>query len=196
MIPANSRSRKKQTLKKKSLKAATFALLTLASLPGWSLPGDKEKDIEISSKGSLRGDAVKGVVTYSDTVVLKQGTLEIHSDELSTYGNIDNYEKVVAIGTPATMQQLPSVNGTMIHVRGNRIEYLVKEEKVYITGDVLFKQGGTEIDGPHFFYDVANSWFEFNAEDSAINMILEANRIESGDPDNITNTDDNNGTSP
>ncbi|GAB1262240.1 lipopolysaccharide transport periplasmic protein LptA [Aurantivibrio plasticivorans] len=151
----------------------TFMALSLwlIAQPVLALPTDKDQEIDIEMQGRMRIDTANEVATYSKNVVVTQGSLKIMSDELTAHGNINNPNKIIAIGEPATLQQQPSSDQGVITVQGNHIEYRVGSEQVLISGNAVFEQSGTTITAAKLFYDVSSSLVEAEAGDDTIKLV-------------------------
>ncbi|MGH1472412.1 MAG: lipopolysaccharide transport periplasmic protein LptA [Cellvibrionaceae bacterium] len=147
-------------------------LLVFSSSVTYALPSDKEEKIYISMQGKMQIDGANERAIYSKNVVVSQGTLKIMADQLELYGSVNNPKKIIAIGSPAKLQQQPTIDQALIIVTGNTIEYSVATGKVEIITDAKFEQNGTTIQASKIFYDVSNSYIEANADENDINVVI------------------------
>ncbi|MGI1677239.1 MAG: lipopolysaccharide transport periplasmic protein LptA [Cellvibrionaceae bacterium] len=146
--------------------------LLLTSILSHALPSDKEEKIYISMQGKMQIDGANERAIYSKNVIVSQGTLKIMADQLELYGSVNNPEKIIAIGSPAKLQQQPSIDQALIIVTGNTIVYSVATGKVEIITGAQFEQNGTTIQASKIFYDVSNSYIEANADENDINVVI------------------------
>ncbi len=123
-------------------------------------------------QGKMQIDGANERAIYSKNVVVSQGTLKIMADQLELYGSVNNPKKIIAIGSPAKLQQQPTIDQALIIVTGNTIEYSVATGKVEIITDAKFEQNGTTIQASKIFYDVSNSYIEANADENDINVVI------------------------
>lgn len=96
--------------------------LCLAASSGFTLPTDSEQELHLSSD-TAHMDLKRGVAVHKGNVKLTQGSLRIESDELEIHRRGDIIEQVIAIGSPAVLEQQPEVDKAPIIAKGQRIEY-------------------------------------------------------------------------
>lgn len=142
-------------------KLAAFATLAL-TLAGFSpalfaLASDKSQPIYISSDRAERNEKL-GVTTYTGSVEMNQGTLQIHADKVVIHSINNEITRIIATGSPAEYQQKPAEDKQLVIARGNKIEYLLDTEKLHLTGNASLRQGdGTMLTGKLINYDTKES---------------------------------------
>lgn len=119
--------------------AAAIALSLL--LPGYAAQArtdDRNKEMNIdagSQSGSLLGD---GVITFSNNVVITQGTLKINAAQADVHIKDGEAVRAVFTGKQATMEQQMD-DGSMMNARADKIDYDIKAEVIVLTGNYEVK---------------------------------------------------------
>ncbi len=85
-----------------------IALILLLTGAGWvnALPDDRDQPIHITADQALR-DEKKGMTVYSGNVHMSQGSLRISADKITIFHSTEELDRVIAEGSPATLQQQP-----------------------------------------------------------------------------------------
>jgi lipopolysaccharide export system protein LptA len=130
-----------------------------------ALPGDREQPIAVEADRAVR-DEKAGETIYSGDVRLVQGSLVIEADELIIYHSRDLAERVVATGEPARMQQQPEVDEAVIHAAARRITYFTAEERVLLERDAEVEQDGATVRGERIDYLIREQLVRADAADS------------------------------
>ena len=130
-----------------------------------ALPGDREQPIAVEADRAVR-DEKAGETVYSGDVRLVQGSLVIEADELTIYHSRDLAERVVATGEPARMQQQPEVDEAVIHAAARRITYFTAEERVLLEEQAEVEQDGATVRGERIDYLIREQLVRADAADS------------------------------
>ncbi|MFZ6043748.1 lipopolysaccharide transport periplasmic protein LptA, partial [Vibrio natriegens] len=90
----------------KLYKLTTLLCLCLSS-PSWALSNDTEQPIYINSE-KQELDIQKNIVTFTGSVVLRQGSIDIRADRIvvTRPNGQEGKETIDAYGNPATFHQL------------------------------------------------------------------------------------------
>lgn len=131
---------------------AALLLMGISTLTN-ALPSDREQVITIQSDRALR-DEKKGVTIYSGSVQMDQGSMRILADEVVIHSDNEGASKIIATGQPAHYQQQPSADKQLVIAKGDRIEYLVTQERLYLIDNASLKQDGSTITGKRINYDI------------------------------------------
>jgi len=132
----------------------------LFSANALAIPDDTEQPIHIVTREVIRDETV-GVTLYRGDVSLRQGTIRIRADEVTlgeegsgpfSARDGDPFFKIVAIGRPAHLQQLLTVDGDITYARANVVEYLRAQSLIRMQDDAHVQQGETEMRGGVFEY--------------------------------------------
>ncbi|MBV7387041.1 lipopolysaccharide transport periplasmic protein LptA [Pasteurellaceae bacterium TAE3-ERU1] len=134
----------------------TLAAALLCSVSAYALKDDTQQPINISSDNQSL-DLEHNVVTFSDNVVITQGSILIKAGKVTITRPGENdkngQEKVAAYGSPVTFQQQLD-NGKIIHGRANQVNYDVGAQFLKLTGNAQLKQEDSQIDAQIITYDV------------------------------------------
>ena len=141
-------------------------LLTfLVMLPAWAwaLPSDRDKPINIEADHAELDDQ-SGVTQYKGKAILTQGTLKITGDIITFYYDKNKQlQKAVAVGNPATYQQVEKVGETPVRAKSLQMEYYAKKQKVYLLGKGHVWQNGNEFTGNKIEYDITRNVVNANS---------------------------------
>ena len=93
-------------------------------------------------------------ITFSDDVIITQGTIKIKADKVVVIRSGDKGAEVMtAYGNPATFFQVLD-NGKPVNAHGNSIRYELKNRLVTITGNGQLKQEDSQVTGDLIRYDI------------------------------------------
>lgn len=93
-------------------------------------------------------------ITFSDDVIITQGTIKIKADKVVVIRSGDKGAEVMtAYGKPATFFQILD-NGKPVNAHGNSIRYELKNRLVTITGNGQLKQEDSQVNGDLIRYDI------------------------------------------
>jgi lipopolysaccharide export system protein LptA len=130
-----------------------------------ALPGDREQPIAVEADRAVR-DEKAGETVYSGDVRLVQGSMVIEAAVLTIYHSRDLAERVVATGEPARMQQQPEVDEAVIHASARRITYFTAEERVLLEEAAEVEQDGATVRGERIDYLIREQLVRADASDS------------------------------
>lgn len=160
---------------------ALTALLILAGGRADALPDDTEQPINIKTIEVLR-DEKTGQMVYQGNVELVQGTIRITADRMTFYKLDQEGDKIVAEGSPARMQQLPEVDGELMHAHGDVIEYYRAEERVHLRDNAQVEQDGSTVRGDRIDYFINQQLVKAAADesdaDSRVEVVIPAHKLE------------------
>lgn len=139
-----------------------LALLGFAPAGVWALSSDREQPVEISAE-RMRANERRGVSHYMGDVFLKQGSLEIRSDELTVYLEDGEVRQIIVTGNPAKLQQKPD-NREMVYSEARRMEYNTRSGELLLLDDARVTQGANRFSGARIHYDTRNSIVAANSE--------------------------------
>lgn len=142
-----------------TLRRANCLLLVLLGLapaaPLSALTSDREKPVHITAD-RMQANEREGTSHYVGDVYLKQGSLEIRSDELTVYLKNGEVRKIIVLGSPAKLQQQPD-DREMVFSEARRMEYDTRSGELLLIEDAQVKQGANRISGQRIQYDTLNS---------------------------------------
>ena len=131
-------------------------VLTLCSViftPVASVAADKTKQQALDIQASyMLLDENKGISTYKGKVLFKKDTLVIKADSMTVYFTGEKINKVSIIGSPADVRHAPD-NEAKVHSQAKKMEYLVTQDKLTLTGQAFVTQGNRHFSGESIEYD-------------------------------------------
>ncbi len=130
-----------------------FCSFALTTHLAQALPSDAEQNLFLESE-TLEYDESAGTITYSGSVLMKQGSMKIEADKVIIYGNIERATKVTANGKPAKFQQVPEVGAVPVTAIATELEYKVSNKSLLLKGDAVLEQEGTSLSSNRIEYDV------------------------------------------
>nr|WP_010132489.1 lipopolysaccharide transport periplasmic protein LptA [Microbulbifer agarilyticus] len=119
-----------------------------------ALPEDRQQPVSVKSD-NFEADRSKNLSVYLGNVIIRQGTLQIRADRVELHGN-DKGElsKVVATGTPAHFQQQVEESTNPVKARAQRIEFLVANDALQLTGEAVVDRDGNTLTAERIDYDL------------------------------------------
>jgi len=135
---------------------ALLVNISLWSVAASALPTDRAQPIHIKSD-SAHSNQKQGLTTYSGSVQMDQGSLQILADKVIIKSLDNKVSKIVAVGKPAQYQQQPSPESEIVTATGERIVYLVDKETLTLSENASLNQNGTIMTGKHIDYDIKQS---------------------------------------
>lgn len=177
-----------------SIPALLLALLSVVSLTATALPDDVNQPTKIKADSASRNDQ-KGITIYSGNVIIEQGSLEITADRVLIHDDSEGITRIVSIGTPATMSQLPEPGAERIHAEANTIEYFPKSERLHLKMQALLKQEGSEVRSNSIDYFLSTRQVRANGgadTSSRVEMVIPAKDLQAiGDKPKSDDNGDN-----
>ncbi|CBY81256.1 lipopolysaccharide transport periplasmic protein LptA [Haemophilus influenzae biotype aegyptius] len=146
-----------------SNKILFLATMVLASSSAFALKGDVNQPINIVSDNQSL-DMEKSVVTFTDNVVITQGSIIIKANKVVITRPAEKSgkkETVEAFGTPVTFHQKLD-NGTPVDGKANKVHYDLGSEFLTLTNNAELKQLDSKINGSVITYDVKKQQLKAN----------------------------------
>ncbi|MFC0309550.1 lipopolysaccharide transport periplasmic protein LptA [Gallibacterium trehalosifermentans] len=162
-----------------------LGLLTLLfSYSTFALIGDSEQPINIESNNQSL-DLSSNVVTFTDNVVITQGSVKIHADKVVITRPNDKEkaknkkETIEAFGSPVKFQQQLD-NGKIVYGDANKVHYDLGKEFLTLIGNAKLKQADSRINGDLITYDVKKQQLKANGNGaSRVKTVLIPNQLKS-----------------
>lgn len=137
---------------KLSLSLVLVSTLVMTSFSTWALTGDTNQPIHIESdQQSLDMDG--NVVTFTGNVVATQGTIKINADKVvvTRPGGKQGQEVIDAYGKPATFYQMQD-NGKPVTGKASQLNYQLAKDFVTLTGNAYLEQLDSNVKGDKITY--------------------------------------------
>lgn len=132
------------------MKHLNYLILFTLTTPVFALEGDLELPVHIKSSKQFV-DFQKNKISFIGSVVVKQGSIVIQSDELEVIEQ-DNDEKIlIASGTPARYQQTMET-GEISKASANKILYDTSNQKIFLIKNAKLYQQNRLIKGENIQY--------------------------------------------
>ncbi|AJI96472.1 lipopolysaccharide transport periplasmic protein LptA [Yersinia ruckeri] len=169
--------------KNKILHLLIVSSLLAASVPALALTGDTDQPINITSdKQSL--DMTGNTATFTDNVIVKQGSIEIKADRMviSRPGGDQSKTVIEGFGNPVTFYQMQD-NGKPVKGHGQKLRYEVAKEFVILTGDAYLEQLDSNIKGDKITYLVKEQQMEaFSDKGKRVTTVLLPSQLQDKGP--------------
>ena len=125
--------------------------MMICSFSAKSLETDFDQPINVSSV-SQHAQMKSNTITFTDDVLLTQGTIKITGNKLTVIrGKKTNQEIMIAEGKVATFYQTQD-DGKPFDAEANTIHYDVAKSKITLTGNAQVKQLDSQINGSKIIY--------------------------------------------
>ncbi|MEM6161687.1 lipopolysaccharide ABC transporter substrate-binding protein LptA [Erwinia sp. P6884] len=137
---------------KNNLKFLTLGLLLAASLPAFALTGDSDKPVNVNSENQAL-DMLGNVATFTGNVIVTQGTIKITADKVVvTRPNGDSNKTIIdAYGNPATFYQMQD-NGKPVKGHAQKMHYELAKDFVELTTNAYLEQLDSNVKGDRITY--------------------------------------------
>lgn len=139
-------------MNKNSVNALLLGSLLIGSLPALAVTGDSEKPVNIDSVNQAL-DLQGNVATFTGNVIVTQGTIKITADKVvvTRPGGDSNKTIVDAYGNPATFYQMQD-NGKPVKGHAAKLHYELANDFVELTGNAFVEQQDSNIKGDRITY--------------------------------------------
>jgi lipopolysaccharide export system protein LptA len=135
---------------------ALIACISLSVINVHSLESDADAAITIESDRA-EFDRRSGIALYVGNVILQQGSLLIHADQITLFSDQEQrLKKAIAEGKPARFQQLMEGDSGLTKASGYHITYLTQEKNISLLKDAILEQEGNSFSGNNIVYNMVN----------------------------------------
>lgn len=149
-----------------------------SGLSAYALKGDTDQPINITS-GNHSLDMTNNIVTFSDNVVITQGSIKVTADKVTITRQEGQKETIEANGSPVTFQQTLD-NGKPVNGKGNNVYYDLNSEFLILIGNAELKQQGSFIKASRITYDVKKQQLRASSGgNSRVRTVLIPNELQS-----------------
>ena len=164
---------------KSNNKILLAAALMLASFSASALKDDTNQPINIVSDNQAL-DMENSVVTFTDNVVITQGSILIKADKVVITRPPEGSNKkdtVEAFGNPVTFHQKLD-DGKPVDGKANKVHYDLGKEFLTLTGNAELKQLDSKINGNIITYDVKKQQLKASSSsNSRVKTVLIPNQL-------------------
>lgn len=160
-------------------KSILFFTALITSFSAFALKDDTNKPINIESNNQAL-DLDNQTVTFTDNVVITQGSILIKADKVVITRpdkGSNKKETVDAFGVPVTFHQVLD-NGKPVDGKANKVHYDLGTEFLTLTGNAELKQLDSKINGEVITYDVKKQQLKATGStNSRVRTILIPNQL-------------------
>ncbi len=145
-----------------------LAALVLAP-PALAKSSDRNQPMDISAD---RTDAMLGddsVSTLEGNVRIRQGTLEVDAARAEVHRAGGDPNRVVLTGAPARLRQVSDA-GEPMEATASRIVYMLADESMMLTGNVVITQVRGTLRGETIKYDINTGRLNGGNDGARVNM--------------------------
>ncbi|MBK6727870.1 MAG: lipopolysaccharide transport periplasmic protein LptA [Xanthomonadales bacterium] len=126
--------------------------LFLAAPAALALESDREQTMQIDADHA-KGDAAAGTTLLTGNVRIDQGSLSIRADRAEVEQQDQDIRRVLLDGTPVHLEQEIEQQGRL-KADAERIEYLLAEQKVVLSGNVRIERPRGVMTGTRIVYQL------------------------------------------
>ena len=135
------------------MRLAWGALGVLFATQAAALSSDRDQPVSIEADRAEAGEHDRVSIYYGNAVIVK-GTLRISGDTIRIYLNADDeFVKLVSLGNPASMRQLPDDSEQHHTARADRLEYFASYDLIVLLGRASYGQGADRMSAARIVYD-------------------------------------------
>ncbi len=146
-----------------NIQRISFLALTLLSASSLAIQTDFQQKVMIES-ASQTIDMKNNVVTYKGDVLVTQGTLKIHADQLQIINaNTDGEQTLLATGSPASYEQRLE-NGKLMQAEANTVRYELVSKELTLSGQAKLMQQDSVVKGDQIRYNLEQQVLEANSK--------------------------------
>jgi len=141
----------------------------LATAPVLAKSGDRNQPMDISAD---RTDALLGddsVSTLEGNVRIRQGSLEVDAARADVHRVGGDINRIVLTGAPAQLRQVSDA-GEPMEATANRIVYLLADESMMLTGNVVVSQPRGTLRGETIKYDINTGRLDGGGDGARVSM--------------------------
>ncbi len=133
--------------------AVAAACCALGAAGALALPDDRNQPIYIQSDRAER-DERKGTTVYTGDVEIDQGSLHISAERVTIAMDGNQVNRIDASGKPAKMHQKPAVDREPVYARALTLQYDVQREILTLIDQASVTQEGSTVKGERIEYFV------------------------------------------
>lgn len=141
----------------------------LVAAPALAKSGDRNQPMDISAD---RTDALLGddsVSTLEGNVRIRQGTLEVDAARAEVHRAAGDINRIVLTGSPARLRQVSDA-GEPMDAQANRVVYLLADESMMLTGNVVITQPRGNLRGETVKYDINTGRIDGGGDGARVSM--------------------------
>lgn len=174
-------------------KALLASVLLCIAADLCALPSDQEQPITYQADRAERDNQL-GTTTLEGTVIMQRGSIRIEADQVIIEDRDDKIAVIIATGSPARYQQIPSKGADPVVASASTLEYRLAEQSLHLIGSASLVQGGSSLTGNRIDYDVSQSVVTAGSDNlnrsERVRMVIPAKALESSPKEKDTDASD------
>jgi lipopolysaccharide export system protein LptA len=146
-----------------------FLAALVAAAPVLAKSSDRDQPMDLSAD---RTDALLGddsVSTLEGNVRIRQGTLEVDADRAEVHRAAGEINRIVLTGAPARLRQVSDA-GEPMEATANRIVYMLGDETMMLTNNVVITQPRGTLRGETIKYDINTGRLDGGGDGARVSM--------------------------
>ena len=143
-----------------------ISILSLGGLLGLGQVQAKDSDFRqpvTIDAGRQLVELADNKVTFSERVVVKQGSIDVRADELVVIRNEQGLQSMTAKGNPATYRQILN-NGKPVQAEAREIHYDMRARTITLIRDAELKQNDNIVTGYRIRYFIDKEQMEAESQ--------------------------------
>ncbi|MBI2396195.1 MAG: lipopolysaccharide transport periplasmic protein LptA [Xanthomonadales bacterium] len=149
---------------------ALLISLFLAAPAAMALESDREQTMQIDADHA-KGNAAAGTTLLTGNVRIDQGSLSIRAERAEVEQQDQDIRRVVLDGAPAHLEQEIEQQGRL-KADAERIEYLLAEQKVVLSGNVRVERPRGVMTGARIVYKLDTGEMNAGEAGSRVHMTI------------------------
>lgn len=121
-----------------------------------ALSSDHTKPIKIKADSASINEKT-GVSVYRGNVIFSQGSLIIKGNKVIIHQDAGSISKILVTGKLASFQQQQDNQNELVKAKAGEMEYITKDEKVYLSQNASVSQGDNLLKGNEIEYNTRTS---------------------------------------
>ncbi|HQW80608.1 MAG TPA: lipopolysaccharide transport periplasmic protein LptA [Pseudomonadota bacterium] len=150
--------------------ASALLVATLMATPAFAAKADREQPMQVGAERSQTSEKT-GITVLTGDVHIDQGSLLIRADRGEFEQKEGEVSRVVLDGAPVHLEQDIDQQGRL-KADAKRIEYLLAEQKVVMTGGVRIERPRGVLSGERVIYHLDTGEMEAGEPGGRVNMTI------------------------
>lgn len=150
--------------------ASALLVSALAALPAFAAKADRDQPMQVGAEHSQTSEKT-GITVLTGDVRIDQGSLLIRAERGEFEQKEGEVSRVVLDGSPVHLEQDIDQQGRL-KADAKRIEYLLSEQKVVMTGGVRIERPRGLLTGERVIYHLDSGEMEAGEPGGRVNMTI------------------------
>jgi len=130
----------------------------------YALSTDRHQPIKIKADSVYLNEKT-GISIYKGNVIFVQGSLILKGNRVEVYQPKGTVSKIIVTGNPARFQQQQDNVKELVHAEAGKMEFITKDERVYLSQNAFVSQGENLLKGNKIEYNTRTSTISAKGKD-------------------------------